>query len=75
MDDELTYRQIEILKLIAQGRASKEIAQELGLSSKTVDVHRARIMERLNLNDIASPHPIRRAQGADQGVTDTVLKA
>ena len=53
-DDELTQRQIEILKLIAQGRASKEIAFELGLSSKTIDVHRARIMERLQLNDIAS---------------------
>ncbi|MEO8653394.1 MAG: response regulator transcription factor [Ramlibacter sp.] len=52
--DELTQRQIEILKLIAQGRASKEIAFELGLSSKTVDVHRARIMDRLRLNDIAS---------------------
>ncbi len=54
IDDELTHRQIEILKLIAQGRASKEIAYELGLSPKTVDVHRARIMERLRLNDIAS---------------------
>lgn len=54
IDDELTTRQIEILKLIAQGRASKEIAFELGLSPKTVDVHRARIMERLRLNDIAS---------------------
>jgi DNA-binding NarL/FixJ family response regulator len=54
IDDELTHRQIEILKLIAQGRASKEIAYELGLSPKTVDVHRARIMERLHLNDIAS---------------------
>ena len=53
-DDELTHRQVEILKLIAQGRASKEIAYELGLSPKTVDVHRARIMERLHLNDIAS---------------------
>jgi len=53
-DDELTHRQVEILKLIAQGRASKEIAYELGLSPKTVDVHRARIMERLQLNDIAS---------------------
>ncbi|MBC5766710.1 response regulator transcription factor [Ramlibacter sp. GTP1] len=53
-DDELTHRQVEILKLIAQGRASKEIAFELGLSPKTVDVHRARIMERLQLNDIAS---------------------
>lgn len=52
--DELTERQLEILKLIAQGKASKEIAFELGLSSKTVDVHRARIMERLRLNDIAS---------------------
>jgi DNA-binding NarL/FixJ family response regulator len=54
IDDELTTRQIEILKLIAQGRASKEIAFELGLSPKTVDVHRARIMDRLRLNDIAS---------------------
>jgi DNA-binding NarL/FixJ family response regulator len=54
VDDELTHRQVEILKLIAQGRASKEIAFELGLSPKTVDVHRARIMERLHLNDIAS---------------------
>ena len=54
IDDELTQRQIEILRLIAQGRASKEIAFQLGLSPKTVDVHRARIMERLRLNDIAS---------------------
>jgi DNA-binding NarL/FixJ family response regulator len=54
VDDELTHRQVEILKFIAQGKASKEIAFELGLSPKTVDVHRARIMERLHLNDIAS---------------------
>jgi len=54
VNDELTLRQVEILKLIAQGRASKEIAFQLGLSPKTVDVHRARIMERLHLNDIAS---------------------
>lgn len=54
INDELTQRQIEILKMIAQGRASKEIAFELGLSPKTVDVHRSRIMERLRLNDIAS---------------------
>lgn len=53
-DDELTQRQVEILTLIAQGRASKEIAFQLGLSPKTVDVHRARIMDRLQINDIAS---------------------
>jgi len=51
--DELTPRQLEILKLIAQGKASKEIAFDLGLSPKTVDVHRARLMERLNIKDIA----------------------
>jgi DNA-binding NarL/FixJ family response regulator len=54
VDDELTHRQVEILTMIAQGKASKEIAFDLGLSPKTVDVHRARIMERLRLNDIAS---------------------
>jgi DNA-binding NarL/FixJ family response regulator len=52
--DQLTGRQIEILRFIAQGRSSKEIAFELGLSSKTVDVHRARIMQRLELKDVAS---------------------
>jgi DNA-binding NarL/FixJ family response regulator len=51
--DLLTGRQVEILTLIARGRASKEIAHVLGLSSKTVDVHRQRIMERLAINDVA----------------------
>jgi DNA-binding NarL/FixJ family response regulator len=50
----LTQRQIEILKLIAEGNSAKEIGFKLGLSPKTVDVHRLRIMERLGLNDIAS---------------------
>lgn len=54
VNDELTERQVEILTLIARGRAAKEIAYELGLSPKTVDVHRARIMERLQISDIAS---------------------
>ena len=52
--DELTGRQIEILTLLARGRSSKEIAFELGLSPKTVDVHRSRIMQRLGLADVAS---------------------
>jgi DNA-binding NarL/FixJ family response regulator len=51
---ELTERQVEILTMMARGRSAKEIGFELGLSSKTVDAHRARIMERLGLNDIAS---------------------
>lgn len=52
--DQLTERQVEILGLLAEGLSSKEIAYKLKLSPKTVDVHRARIMERLHINDIAS---------------------
>jgi len=53
-NDGLTERQTQVLTRIAQGRASREIACELGLSPKTVDVHRSRIMERLRLKDVAS---------------------
>ncbi len=51
-EEMLTDRQLEILVLIARGQAAKEIAFALGLSPKTVDVHRARIMERLAINDL-----------------------
>lgn len=51
--DELTQRQLQVLTLLASGRAAKEIAYELGLSAKTVDIHRARIMERLNIKGVA----------------------
>jgi DNA-binding NarL/FixJ family response regulator len=54
VDDMLTERQIQILTMLASGKSSKEIAFELGLSSKTVDVHRTRIMDRLKLGDVAS---------------------
>jgi DNA-binding NarL/FixJ family response regulator len=49
----LTDRQREILVLIGSGHATKEIAFKLGLSPKTVDVHRARIMERLGIDEVA----------------------
>jgi len=50
----LTGRQREVLVLIAQGRANKEIAAELGLSTKTVETHRAELMDRLGLRDVPS---------------------
>ncbi len=50
----LTERQMQILALLAQGKSSKQIGQELSLSPKTVDVHRSRMMERLDLHDVAS---------------------
>jgi DNA-binding NarL/FixJ family response regulator len=49
----LTGRQKEILQLIAEGRFSKEIAHILGISLKTVDFHRARIMTRLGVHSVA----------------------
>lgn len=52
--EQLTQRQLEILVMLAKGMTSKEIAYALGLSYKTVDVHRSRIMERLGLRDLAS---------------------
>lgn len=48
-DIPLTPRQIEILRLLADGKATKEIAWELNVSTKTVESHRAQIMERLNI--------------------------
>ena len=50
----LTPRQLEILTHIARGLSAKEIGFKLQLSPKTVDVHRAAIMGRLGLNDVAS---------------------
>jgi len=44
---------VEILTLIAQGKSAKEIAFELGLSVKTVESHRAQIMERLRIRTLA----------------------
>lgn len=50
----LTARQREILQLIAEGRSTREIAERLSISIKTVETHRAQIMERLNVRDVAS---------------------
>lgn len=49
----LTARQYEVLKLIAEGRGTKEIALQLNISRKTVETHRARIMRRLKIRDVA----------------------
>jgi DNA-binding NarL/FixJ family response regulator len=48
--DLLTSREREVLQLIAEGKTNKEIAADLNLSVYTVDAHRGRIMEKLNLH-------------------------
>jgi DNA-binding NarL/FixJ family response regulator len=50
----LTPRQREILQMVAEGLTSKEVADRLRLSFKTVEAHRAQIMERLALDDVTA---------------------
>ncbi len=50
----LTSREMEVLQLIAEGGANKQIAAELGISIKTVEKHRAQLMRKLDIHDTAS---------------------
>jgi len=49
----LTDRELEVLKLIADGLSSKEIGQELGVSYKTIETHRANLMLKLNVKKVS----------------------
>jgi DNA-binding NarL/FixJ family response regulator len=49
----LTARQLEILRLIVRGKSTREIANGLNLSVKTVETHRSQIMKRLQIYDVA----------------------
>ena len=49
----LTSREMETLQLIAEGRANKEIAAQLGIGMKTVEKHREHLMKKLDLHDTA----------------------
>ncbi len=50
--DQLSPRQREILQLISEGRTTQEIARLLEISAKTVETHRAQLMDRLNIRDV-----------------------
>ena len=50
-DDELTSREIEVLRLIAGGNANKEIAAQLSIAEETVKSHVTRILDKLRAND------------------------
>lgn len=50
----LSEREVDVLKLIKDGLSSKEIADKLFLSSRTVEVHRSNILKKLNLKNTAS---------------------
>ncbi|MGH9875316.1 MAG: response regulator [Pyrinomonadaceae bacterium] len=50
---ELTPRQMEVLTLIAHGSSTRDVARSLNISVKTVETHRAQLMQRLNIHDVA----------------------
>lgn len=49
----LTSREAEVLQLVAEGQANKQVAAELGISIKTVEKHRQHLMDKLNIHDTA----------------------
>jgi DNA-binding NarL/FixJ family response regulator len=49
----LTSRELEILQLVAEGQTNNQIATELGISIKTVEKHRQRLMQKLDIHDTA----------------------
>ena len=50
----LTSREVEVLQLVAEGKANKETASALNISIKTVEKHRGHLMEKLDIHDTAS---------------------
>jgi DNA-binding NarL/FixJ family response regulator len=52
-EEPLTAREREVLQLVAEGKTTKEIAVLLGISVKTADAHRTRLMQKLDIHDIA----------------------
>lgn len=67
----LTDREVEVLNLVTEGRSSKEVAQKLYLSKRTVDFHLARIYEKLNVSNRVQA--IRRA--TELGLVPSALNA
>jgi DNA-binding NarL/FixJ family response regulator len=66
----LTSRQTEILKLISEGYANKQIADLLAISAKTVEKHRQELMNKLNLHNIAALT----RYAVSSGVVDTTVR-
>jgi two-component system response regulator DctR len=61
---ELTEREREVMRLVVDGRANKLIADELGISVRTVEVHRARVFEKMNVKSAVELANLLRQPGA-----------
>jgi two-component system response regulator NreC len=51
--DPLSPREREVLQLVAEGRSTKDVAKVLGVSVKTAETHRTRLMAKLDIHDTA----------------------
>lgn len=67
--EKLSDREFEVFRLVGQGKSTRDIAQQLHLSTKTVDVHRGHIKEKLELKDVTSlvRHAVRWVETQDLG--------
>jgi len=63
---ELTPREHEVMEMVTEGRANKEIAASLGVSAKTVEAHRARVMEKMRASSLAELVRMALIAGGDQ---------
>jgi len=64
--DSLTAREVEVLRLVAQGLTNREIAEQLGISPRTVETHRERVMAKLRIRTVAGLTRFVVEQGLDQ---------
>jgi DNA-binding NarL/FixJ family response regulator len=53
VSDGLTPRELEIVRLITLGKGNKEVAAQLGIAVRTAETHRANVMKKLNLHNLA----------------------
>jgi DNA-binding NarL/FixJ family response regulator len=70
---QLTSRETELLQLVAEGMANKQVASELGISIKTVEKHRQNLMEKLNIHDIAGLTCYAIAEGIIESSTQSTI--
>jgi DNA-binding NarL/FixJ family response regulator len=71
--EKLTSRETEVLQLIAEGLANKQIASELTISIKTVEKHRQQAMNKLNIHDVAGLTRYAISKGWVEGAARAVI--
>jgi FixJ family two-component response regulator len=63
----LTRRELQVLRLVTLGKPNKIIAADLGVSQRTVEIHRAHLMEKMGATSLA--HLVRMTMGVDMGTS------